>query len=121
MLNQLRDGLPTLGGAADYHLNLAHRDDIVSALLACLTAPAKAKNEIFNVADAAPERRGEVVRWLAGRLGCVMPTFDGSAGARRSGEPMPDRLVSSGKIRRMLGWRPQFPDFRAGFGQILAK
>ena len=119
LLNQLSDGATTLGGSGSHRLNLIHRDDIVSALLACLAAPAEIRNEIFNVADTATVMREDVVRWLAGRLGRNMPAFDGVGGARRSGAPMPDRVINSGKIQRMLGWRPQYPDFRSGYEAIL--
>jgi hypothetical protein len=33
---------------------------------------------------------------------------------------MPDRIITSAKIQRVLGWQPSYPDYRAGFGQILA-
>jgi len=120
LLDQLRTGADTLGGSGAHRLNLAHREDIVAAILACLQAPPAVANEIFNVADTAPARREEVVRWLAARLGRPMPTFDGGTTARRAGAPMPDRVISSAKIQRVLGWRPQFPDYRAGFDRILA-
>jgi len=120
LLDQLRAGADTLGGNGDYHLNLIHRDDIISAMLACLKAPPAVKSTIFNVADLAPARRGEVVRWLCEHLGHPMPVFDGVAGTRRSGEPMPDRKISSAKIQQTLGWRPHYEDYRAGYQQILA-
>jgi len=119
LLDQLRTGAAGLPGTGDYHLNLVHRDDIVAALLACLAAPAAVAGGIFNVADLAPALRADVVRWLAAKLGCAMPAFDGRAGARRDGAPMPDRLISSEKIVRILGWRPRFPDYQAGFNSIL--
>jgi nucleoside-diphosphate-sugar epimerase len=121
LLDQLRTGADTLGGSGTHHLNLAHREDIVSAILACLQAPPAVGNEIFNVADKAPARREEVVRWLAARLGRPMPVFDGGTTARRGGQPMPDRVINSAKIRRVLGWQPQFSDFRAGFDHILRR
>jgi hypothetical protein len=49
-----------------------------------------------------------------------MPGFDGVPGTRRSGEPMPDRIISSAKIRRILDWRPQFADYRAGYENLLS-
>jgi nucleoside-diphosphate-sugar epimerase len=121
LLDQLRTGAMTLGGSGDYHLNLVHRDDIIAAIRAALTAPATVASTIFNVADTAPARRGEVVRWLAEQVGRPMPTFDGSAGVRRGGEPMPDRIISSQKIQHSLGWRPRHADYRSGYGQILAQ
>lgn len=120
LLDQLREGAPALNGTGEHRLNLAHRDDIVAAMLACLGAPPGVANEIFNVADLAPARRQEVVAWLAAQLGRPAPAFDGTAGIRRGGRPMPDRVISSDKIRRVLGWSPQYPHYRVGFGAILA-
>ena len=119
LLNQLREGVTSLGGSGGHHLNLIHRDDIVAAVIACLTARDVVGSQVFNVADLAPARREEVVRWLAEQLRRPMPVFDGVAGTRRGGEPMPDRIISSGKIQRLLGWQPKYPDYRAGFGAIL--
>ena len=30
-----------------------------------------------------------------------------------------NRRVANGKARRVLGWRPKYPDFKTGFGEIL--
>ena len=119
LLDQLREGRPVLGGSGEPRLNLAHRDDIVAAILACFTAPAAMGSRIFNVVDSAPARRAEVVSWLAGKLGRPAPSFDGSTALRRGGAPMPDRMIANDRLRRELGWRPRFPDFRSGFGAIL--
>lgn len=119
LLDQLREGAATLNGVGEHRLNLVHRDDIVSAILLCLQAPATVAGGIFNLADLAPARRAEVVEWLSARLGRPPPTFDGTTTSRRGGAPMPDRVVSSAKIQLTLGWRPVYPDYRAGFGSIL--
>ncbi|MBL9216931.1 MAG: NAD-dependent epimerase/dehydratase family protein [Opitutaceae bacterium] len=120
LLDQLREGRPVLGGSGEHRLNLVHRDDIVAAILACLTAPAAVGSGIFNVADTGPVARAEVVRWLADRLGRPVPGFDGATTTRRGGAPMPDRIISSVKIQRVLGWRPQYPDYRAGYEKLLS-
>lgn len=119
LLDQLRACVPALGGAGTHRLNLAHRDDIVSAILACLDAPATAGSDIFNVTDSAPAFRAEVVAWLAAKLGRPVPGFDGSTTSRRGGAPMSDRIIDNAKLQRVLGWRPQYPDFQSGFGKIL--
>lgn len=119
LLNQLREGASELGGSGGHRLNLIHRDDIVSAVMAGLTASDVIGSQVFNVADDAPALREEVVRWLAAQLQRAVPVFDGVAGSRRGGEPMPDRIIDSGKIQRVLGWRPRFADYRAGFNEIL--
>lgn len=120
LVDQLREGVPTLNGSGEHHLNLIHRDDIVSAILTCLTAPAAVAGGIFNVADRAPARRAEVVAWLAARLGRAVPAFDGSTTARRGGAPMPDRIIVADKLGRELGWAPRYVDYRAGFENILS-
>lgn len=119
LLNQLREGVATLGGSGAHRLNLVHLDDIVSAAMTCLGAPVDVPSQVFNVADTSPAMREEVVCWLAGQIGRSAPAFDGTPGTRRGGEPMPDRIISSEKIQATLGWRPRFPDYRAGFGEIL--
>lgn len=119
LLDQLREGLPVLGGAGEHRLNLAHRDDIVAAILACFGAPPAVGSRIFNVADSAPARRAEVVAWLAGKLSRTVPAFDGSPTSRRGGAPMPDRIISNAKLQRVTGWQPRFPDYRAGYESIL--
>ncbi len=120
LLDQLREGLPVLGGSGDHRLNLVHRDDIVAAMLACLGASGVVSGGIYNVADSAPASRAEVVSWLAGKLGRAAPGFDGSTTSRRGGLPMPDRIISSAKLQRDLGWRPRHPDYRSGFGNLLS-
>jgi nucleoside-diphosphate-sugar epimerase len=120
LLDQLRDGAMTLNGSGEHRLNLAHRDDIAAAIVGCLQAPATVPGGIFNVADKAPAMRAEVVRWLSERLGRAVPAFDGSTTARRGGAPMPDRVISSAKIQRTLGWQPLYPDYRSGFENLLS-
>jgi nucleoside-diphosphate-sugar epimerase len=120
LLDQLRTGADQLGGSGSHRLNLAHRDDIVTAILACLGAPGTTGSDLFNVADSAPALRAEVVAWLARRLGRPVPAFDGSATARRGGAPMPDRIISNARIQQVLGWRPRYPDYRAGYEKLLS-
>jgi nucleoside-diphosphate-sugar epimerase len=119
LLDQLRAGVSALNGSGNHRLNLAHRDDIVAAILACLQAPETLGSDVFNVADEAPATRAEVVAWLCAQLGRAVPTFDGSTTARRGGAPVPDRIIANAKLKSTLGWRPRYPDYRAGFGEIL--
>jgi nucleoside-diphosphate-sugar epimerase len=120
LLDQLRAGAATLNGSGNHRLNLAHRDDVVTAILACLRAPPAVESGIFNVADTAPALRADVVRWLAERLGRDVPAFDGATTARRGGAPMPDRIIASAKLQRVLGWQPRYPDYRSGFENLLS-
>jgi len=120
LLDELRSGSPVFSGRGDHRLNLAHRDDIVSAVLACLGAPAAVRNEIFNVADGAPATKHEVVAWLCAQLGRSVPAWADTGGpSHREGAAVPDRTISSRKLQERLGWRPAYPDFRAGYAPLL--
>ncbi|PTX91115.1 NAD-dependent epimerase/dehydratase family protein [Opitutus sp. ER46] len=116
LLDQVRSG--EASGSGETHLNLAHRDDIASAILECFGAPVDVRNQAFNVADDQPTRKAEVVTWLAAQLGCPMPRFSGTAAAGRT-RLTPDRLISNAKLKAILGWRPRFPSYREGYQAIL--
>lgn len=120
LLDQLRGGATEIAGDPGHRMNLAHRDDIVAAIIACLNAPPAISSFVFNVADGAPAPKGEVVRWLAEQLGVPAPGFGGATSShRRAGQPVPDRIISSSKIQRELGWRPRYADYRAGYAELL--
>ncbi len=125
MLDQLRAGAAALPGEPSHRMNLIHRDDACGAVWACFAAKAAVRDEVFNVSDNAPATRREVASWLAARLGGECPTFGDAAatgvspfGGRRRA---PDRTIVAEKIRRVLGWAPQFPDYRAGYEALLAE
>lgn len=119
ILDTLRAGGP-LPGSGAHRLNLAHRDDIVAAILACFAAPPAVKGGVFNVADDHPAPRAEVAAWLATKLGLPPPSFDPGATAGRRRPETPDRLIRSGRLQSTLGWQPQYPDFRAGYASLLS-
>lgn len=118
LLDQLRASEVAVAGRGDVHLNLAHRDDIVGAILAAWHQPSAAAGEVFNVADSGRATKAEVVNYLAAELGRPSPSFTGvSAPGRRS--RLPDRVVLNEKLRSQLGWSPRYPSFREGYAAIL--
>jgi nucleoside-diphosphate-sugar epimerase len=118
LLEQIRAG--EVAGRGEHRLNLAHRDDIVSAILACFAAPVAIRNEILNVADDGPAPKREVVTWLASALKVPEPKFTNEPGRGRGGVT-PDRVIANGKVRATLGWRPRFPTFREGYENLLSR
>ena len=116
LVGQVQAG--AVSGLSNYHLNLVHRDDIVSAIAACFAAPPQVANETFNLADDGEARKAEIVAWLAQRLGVPSPTFTGIPVAGRR-TVTPDRVIANGKIKRVLGWAPRFPTFREGYDAML--
>lgn len=118
LLDQVRTGI--VAGRGEHRLNLIHRDDICAAIWSAFDAPPEAGSDVFNVADDRPAPKAEVADWLAQRLNLPAPKFTGQpAGTRRS--VTPDRVISNAKIKRVLGWRPRFPDYRAGYENILSQ
>lgn len=117
-LDRMREAGGSLPGEASGHLNLIHREDIVSAVLACWSAPAAVGTRVFNLADEGRATRGEIASWLAARIGAPDTGFSGQAAAGRR-RLTPDRIVSAEAIRDALGWRPAFPTFREGYEALL--
>ena len=118
LVEQVRSG--EVSGRAGSHLNLIYRDDIVGAMEAVWERSGGGVGavEIFNLADEGEATKGEVVAWLAERLGVAMPRFTGlPAGGRRA--VTPDRIIDAAKARAVLGWRPRWPSFREGYTAVL--
>ena len=117
LARQVRAG--AVSGRPEVHLNLIHRDDAAAAVEAALRAPPAVPGGVYNLADDGAATRGEVVTWLAARMGLPAPVFTGEEGPRREG-PAPDRIICSRRARDRLGWRPQYPDFRAGYAGFVS-
>lgn len=118
LLDQLRAGEPVLGGRGDHRLNLVHRDDIVEAIWLALTAPATIPGQVFNVTDDEPVTKEACVQWLCSRLNRASPLFSGLAAPGRQ-RLTPDRVIDNLRIRKTLGWRPQYPGYRDGYDSLL--
>jgi nucleoside-diphosphate-sugar epimerase len=120
LLDRLRAGGAVRGDPA-VRLNLAHRDDVCSAIFACLESGAEIASGTFNLSDNSPHTRGEVAAWLASELGVSAPRFEEAPSANPLGRrKTPDRVIVAERIREVLGWAPRHADFRSGFGAILS-
>ena len=104
-------------------VNRIHVDDIVSALLLSLNAPAP--QSIYNVADGHPAPPQDVLDYAAGllkrppppRIALDEPSISDMA---RSFYKETKR-VSSDKARRELGWTPIHNSYRDGLAAILGE
>ena len=124
-LNRLREGATSIPGDGSAWLNLIYLQDIVSALMRLAGADLPVSVDLFNLVDNEPARKQEIVDWLAGALSIPSIPFDprqtGPRAIRRAaGSGLPNRRISNAKIRDILDWEPAYPDFRAGYGDILA-
>lgn len=95
-----------------------HVDDIVSAIRASFDAPPG----IYNVADDLPAPQNAVIEYACDLLGLAHPQLQTLDEAGLS--PMArsfyaaNRRVSNAKAKRLLGWEPQFPDYKQGLDEI---
>lgn len=123
-LNRLREGADHIPGDGSGWLNLIYLQDIVGALLLMAEANLPEAGSVFNVVDNAPSRKQDIVDWLADRTGVPTIPFDPSssgsrASRRRVQGALPNRRVRNDKLRDILGWKPEFPDFKSGYEDIL--
>ena len=95
-----------------------HVDDLVSGVIAGFDAPAGA----YNLADDLPASQNAVMERAARLLGCAPPPFVALETLSPPARAFYDenRRVANGKAKRVLGWRPLYPDYRAGLRALSA-
>lgn len=95
-----------------------HVADVAKGVAYGLTKPA----DSYNLSDDLPASQNEVVEYAARLLGVAPPPFVPletlSPMARAFyGE---NRRVANGKAKRLLGWAPDYPDYRFGLRALSA-
>lgn len=97
-----------------------HVDDIVSAALLALEAPAGA----YNIADDLPCSQNAVIEEACRLLGLAPPTLQSLAEANLSpmarGFYAENRRVANDKAKRVLSWAPRYPSYREGLSACLS-
>jgi nucleoside-diphosphate-sugar epimerase len=97
-----------------------HVDDIVSGVRAAFEAPPG----VYNLADDLPCSQNRMIECASDLLGMDWPALQSLEEAGLS--PMArafyaeNRRVANGKAKRVLGWAPIWPDYRAGLGALRA-
>ena len=118
LLDQLRSGVTDFPGSGDHHLNLIHRDDAVSAVIAALANMSEVGHRRFNVVDNGRARKKEMVGWLAQQLSLPPPNFRSNMVSSRRPNPL-DRTISNQLIKAQLDWSPRYPTFKDGYAELL--
>ena len=97
-----------------------HVDDIVSAVIASFDGPAG----VYNIADDLPAPQHEVLAHAARLIGVEPPPLlsleEADLPPSALGFYEESRRVANGKAKRLLGWQPQYPDYKSGMAAILA-
>lgn len=121
LLDQLREGRSVFPGAGDFWLNLIHRDDAVSGIMAALERGPSAAHRIFNLADGQPFLKRDLVAWVAKALQLEPPRWDPdmktARQTRRSNTigKLPHRKILIDRARQELSWQPYYQDFRQAY------
>ncbi|MBN8849146.1 MULTISPECIES: NAD(P)-dependent oxidoreductase [unclassified Sphingomonas] len=117
-LDRLRAGTAHRVEAAGQVFSRIHVADIARGVVAGFDAPAGA----YNLADDLPAGQNEVIDYAAALLGLAPPplvALDTLSPAAR-GFYAENRRIANDKAKRVLGWTPLYPDYRAGLRAVSA-
>ena len=96
-----------------------HVDDIVSGVIASFDKAAG----VYNLADDMPCPQNHVIEYGSRLLGQSPPPLQSLAEAGLSDAALAfyseNRRVSNQKAKRILGWAPQYADYRSGLNSCL--
>ena len=140
LLDAVRERRARLAPGPPRFTNRIHRDDVVGTLLHLLAPPPgrptlEPDRTVWIGVDEEPTDRGDVVRWLARRLGVPegdlvendvgpstssAPACAPAATHRRGRRSDTGKRCSSAKLRAS-GYRFRFPTFREGYADLLGQ
>lgn len=119
VFERLREGRARRYYAPDHGFSRIHVDDIAGALVTSLSGPPGT----YNIADDRPEPPADVTAFGAALLGVEPPPLEplnlDTMSPMAAGFWSESRRVANGRARRVLGWRPQYADYRAGLMAVL--
>jgi nucleoside-diphosphate-sugar epimerase len=115
LIRMVRSGAPVSAKARAAMTNRIHRDDCARALVHLVARPTLAP--LYLGTDEAPTPMGEILDWIAARLGIQPPPLGEDTGEapQRGG----NKRLSSARLRGE-GFRFRHPTYREGFAAILA-
>ena len=119
-LERIREGRARRIDDAAQVFSRVHVEDIVSGVITGMAGPAG----VYNLADDLPCPQNQVIEFGCDLLGCTPPQMQTLEEAGLS--PMArafyaeNRRVANLKAKRLLGWQPRYPDYRAGLAACLA-
>lgn len=120
ILDRIRQGKAHRIDLPDQVFSRIHAEDIVAGVIAGFDGPAG----VYNISDDRPAPHNDVVAYGCRLLGVEPPPLQTMDEAGLSdmarGFYSENRRVANGKAKRVLGWEPVYPDYRAGLRAILA-
>lgn len=117
-LDRVAVGLAHRVDVAGQVFSRVHVADLARGVVAGFAGPAGA----YNLADDLPTAQNDVVAYAAAMLGLPPPPFVALAALSPAarGFYAENRRVANGRAKRVLGWTPLYPDYRAGLRAVSA-
>jgi Nucleoside-diphosphate-sugar epimerases len=122
-LDSVRDGDARRILKPGHRFSRIHVDDIAAIVRASMARPNP--GSVYNVCDDLPAEQSEVVAFACDLLGVEPPALIPYEDAMRQLSPMArsfwqdNRRVANARMKRELGVRLQYPDYRAGLSALL--
>ena len=120
-IDRLRAGMAHRIDAGGQVFSRIYRDDLVDGVCAGM---AHGPPGAYNLADDRPAAQEAVIAHAAALAGLPVPPLVPLAEAGlppvARGFYAEHRRIANGKAKRLLGWRPRHPDYRAGLAAIAA-
>ncbi len=115
LIRMVRSGSPVSAKSRAAVTNRIHRDDCARAIVHLVARPSV--QPLYLGSDEAPTPMGEILDWIAARLGLPSPPLgeDNAQVLQRGG----NKRISSARLRGE-GFRFLYPTYREGFEAILA-
>jgi nucleoside-diphosphate-sugar epimerase len=113
LFQQYLRGEARLHGDGSRLINMVHRDDVVSAIVAALERGRG--GEIYNVADDEAVMQREFFTWLSARLNRPMPPLAAAEENSQRKRGLTQKRVANRKLRHELGFDLRYPTFREGY------
>lgn len=106
-------GEARIAGKGERIINMIHRDDVVTSIIAALKSGRA--GEVYNVSDDEPVAQIHFFRWLSETLGKWMPPFatEEENAARKRG--LTNKKISNRRLKMELGVALKHPTFRQGY------
>ncbi|MEG3164489.1 NAD(P)-dependent oxidoreductase [Sphingomonas sp. PB2P19] len=117
-LDRVLDGKAHRVDLPDQVFSRVHVNDIVAGVIAGFDGPAGA----YNLSDDHPASQNDVAVFAAALLKLPPPPYVAldTLSPMARGFYAENRRVANGKAKRVLGWAPAFPDYRAGLRALSA-
>ena len=120
-IERVREGRAHRIDLPDQIFSRIHVDDIVAGVLAAIE---RGPPGAYNLADDEPASQNAVIETTCALLGLAPPPLLAIEAAGLSAQARAfygeNRRVANGKAKRLLGWRPTFPDYRTGLRALNA-